>query len=1000
MKTYKKAYSQGAQTQYAGIAKQSTDSYAAYTIHQYDKIKNTAIPNYSNSGVQEYSDAKGVWCKGIKPKLDFLGDYMLGTENKPRRVVANFYEYLELTNEDGLSAQNKLNRFSQYGDVYQTPQYRGVCIQFESTDGTRAIPAETFITKINATSLRDETGRKVVDDPLTYYSRNGTFADSSRIVSPKPTNLDKVLSNQYWLWYASHTDSGFKVEFKIPGIFSAPEYADDLPKCPTGPLYTSATMLNFVEFNACSDGTSLSCIKSMYEKAGGKEEGTWFPKGVDEPADVVFKDSKRTIRRSPEEVLEYFKEEKAIALGTSPILTALTAEQKAERMNQASIRLMGKSVVSPCQTVVDAPAPGGLVIQNLTGNLPVKCLDEIYRQTYDSSFAPTTYSDIRDRYSGIRKDELALPEIQKNFPYRTCQPTGSWAPIKLNGDINDVAVAEINAAIKAFGAPDSVVGARGVFNKVYQDANGATDKAVQQLAMERCYGVKKKEFVSNCQGIKTKKIRVLLIYNIYIVNMYIQPGGNFITSDKIPEYLPYIQALFPNSTVATLSQLEIIRKKGYVTGGAGWISSPSGYEKKIIKLYTSETGIEDRPNNTGSPLFIYIKTDLDTSQVISNLLTVKDTNQAQLICKTNVDIVDISINKTSLTSTKVFYLNKDDAKWSSTFTLNDAQTILRTIQTVYSSADITSEETLRKVTDNQFGYAGWFKSGTTYKQGYLSSDANGKFTLNIRNTNTEKASMFVTIQTNEEPLTIITKLRTILNNYTAIQGTSAIAKLYDEDDEGKYEYTGTVQSIDVQTLENTNAIVQLLGDGDRVLTQRLATSSTLEFNQIDVVPTLSYRDLEFPAQGTQRIRLESFVGQGWFLTIDGVKGEISKTAATTFTLIPSKSFRSPSSLSPSSLVAKVYTLESGTTKLFRNSSNGIGGTITTNIDANSSWVILPALNGASAFVSLQLANYPRVFLTTQVNADGSYTPLCVELGLSPTDLEKALTCWKLYPSDM
>ena len=203
----------------------------------------------------------------------------------------------------------------------------------------------------------------------------------------------------------------------------------------------------------------------------------------------------------------------------------------------------------------------------------------------------------------------------------------------------------------------------------------------------------------------------------------------------------------------------------------------------------------------------------------------------------------------------------------------------------------------------------------------------------------------------------------------------------------------TAETISSFTTRSTDQIIQLVKN-NRVLTQRLATGSTLEFNQIDVVPVMSYRDLLFPATGSQRIRLESFVGQGWFLNVDGT---ISNQKASTFTLQPSSSF-----LSRSSTVAKIYRLTSAGIRLIRNPTNGIGGMIAgqLNIDANSSWVILPALNGASAFVSLQLANYPRVFLTTQVNADGSYTPLCVEFGQEPTEIEKAFTCWKLYPSDL
>jgi hypothetical protein len=798
-----------------------------------------------------------------------LGAYRVGGEEQPARIVANFYQYLALTNEDGLTAQNRLDRFSQYGDVYQTPQYRGICIQFESTDGTRAIPAETFLMSVNDVALRNAEGQKIPGvDPLSLYSRNGTFADSFRIVSPKPTTDDKLLSNQYWLWYSSHTESGFKIQVKIPGIFSVPQYAEDLSKCPTGPLYTSATMLNFVEFNACSEGTSLSCVQSLYTKAGGTPQGTWFPTAIDQPAEVVFKDSKKTIRRSPEEVLEYLREEKAIAVGNSPILAALTAEEKATRMNLASTRLMGGSVVSPCQTVVDAP--GGLVIQNLQGTLSAKCLDEIYRQTYDG-FAPTTYTGIGERYSGIRKDELALPEIQQEFPYRTCQPTGSWAPIKANGEVNDGAIAEINAAIAAFGG-DSVVAARGVFNRVYQDANGATDKTVQQVAIERCYGVKKKEFVSNCQGIAIDEFRICIV-------------------KAVPT--TYTEVISHNVNTIDLSNVSILSTD--LTGR--WIGRAIDSKIVLFEYPTSATEKE----------YIIVVQDPDPRWI--KMLKIRLRKVAVALDKTRppsnentIQVIQISLNSARHISAS-----------TTTFpTTSDAVTLLW-------NSGTTTEVVLD---DNERGYG--IKN----------------ITLSVR----------------------------------------------------------TAETISSFTTRSTDQIIQLVKN-NRVLTQRLATGSTLEFNQIDVVPVMYYRDLVFPPTGSQRIRLESFVGQGWFLNVDGT---ISNQKASTFTLQSSSSFLSPSSLSPSSTVAKIYRLTSAGIRLIRNPANGIGGMIAGqwNIDANSSWVILPALNGASAFVSLQLANYPRVFLTTQVNTDGSYTPLCVEFGQELTEIEKALTCWKLYPSDL
>ncbi len=866
------AYAKGSQVRNAGYAvvDAALNTYDTYTIHQYANYTDRQIPNHGLVGVQRLNDGspQGVWCYGIKPRLDHLTPSIVDIRTLTSSVVKNFFEYLPLQNEDGLSAIAKENRYSQHGDI-RSPQYRGVCMQFESSDRNirRNIPAERFITMISNTVIRNADGSNAITDPLIYYSRNGTFADSQRILEPKPATegMTDVQSDQYWLWDSDHKKSLFTVECKIPGIFLNPEYAEDLPKCPTGPLYTSKNLLNFVEFQACTNGLTDDCMKKLFESVGmGTTAGTWHPTKPEGAAALRFKDSAKTIERTPTELIDYLKTLRNTARGVGLPASFSPAQSSAE-MNLASLRLIGREIIGPCETLVDQD--GALTVQNKNGPLDATCLDQLYRQTYATGPSPATYQAIGDRYSGIRNDELALPEIQQEFPYRTCQPAGSWAPLRGN-EVNQEAVDQINAAIATYkqsnAGKDSVVAARATLNTVYTDANSTTvDKETQRIAIERCYGIKKKEFVSNCQGVNVDSFRVILL-------------DTFQMNDGM-EIIRLRQIDREEQITISVQSLEL---SGNITTS----------ESAIIQILTQDgTVVFAFFKNKNNPQFI----SMVKFQLLRGLADFNPVDQS------GIPIIEL-ISDGSKTITQ-----------NTTFTFPKNQT---EAQTAWKNGGPVS---------NNYGIK--------------------NIVLNI--------------------------------SYTAPQTLSTFA-----------------------TTSN-NQIIQLVRD-NRILTQRLAKGEPIEFNQIDLTPQLSYRDLVFPAPGTQKIRLESFVGQGWFLTQSGMVSNLD--TRTTFTLKPSTV---GSQTSTRENTAKVYQLEgSRNAFLTRTSSGGVQvgpvADINWNGAANSSWVILPALNQASAFVSLQLANYPTVFLITEIQPNGTYAPKCVDIGTNPTELQKALTCWRLYSSDL
>ncbi len=865
------AFSKGSQVRNAGYAlDESSNTYDPYTIHQYPNYIDDTVPNYGTVGVVKITETAptGVWCYGIKPKRTHITPFTLGNRTLAGSVVQNFYEYMALTNEDGLSADAKRSRYSQYADI-QTPQYRGVCLQFESNQNgiQRSIPVERFITMVSDRQVRNSNGTSVSGmNPLLYYSRNGTFADSQRIVEPKPVSpgMSRVLTDQYWIWAADHTKSGFTIECKIPGIFLNPYYSEDLPKCPTGPLYTSKNLLNFVEFDACTNGLTIECMKRLFETIGaGIEAGTWYPTKSEGETALRFKDSRQTIERTPTELIDYLKTLRATANGLG-LSETLTPAEKAAAMNDASMKLIGREIVSACETLVDAG--GVLTIQNKTGNLDAQCLDQIYRQTYATGSLPATYQSIGDRYSGIRSNELALPEIQQEFPYRTCQPAGSWAPLR-GGEINQDAVRQINEAIATYrrtnAGVDSVAAARAVLDQVYQNANDAgVDKTTQQIAIERCYGIRKREFVSNCQGVNIDTIRIMFMDTLQMTD-----GMEIIRlrqTDREEQITISVQSLELSGNVSTS-------------------------ESKIIQTQTTD----------GIIVFMIFKNKNNPQSIsIIRFELMKGLADFNPVDQSGIPMIELISN--------------------------GSKTITQTTSFIFPN-NATEAQNL------------WNRGGTV-----SNTYAIKNLVLNI--------------------------------SYTAPQVLTTIS-----------------------TTAN-NQIIQLVRN-NRILTQRLARGEPIEINSIDLTPQLSYRDLVFPAPGTQKIRLESFVGQGWFLTRSGVISNLD--TRTTFTLKPAAlglpPTGAPSGSQPN--VAKLYRLEGTVGSVLTRTPTGImvGPDIG---NANSSWVILPALNQASAFISLQLANYPTFFLITEIQNNGTYAPKCVDIGTNPTELQKALTCWRLYSSDL
>lgn len=512
----------------------------------------------------------GVWCYGIKPKLAFVTNpttvpsSLNPTTTIFTTAVAPFYTYYTQTNDAQVTAGDKLTRAFQNGDDNGAPNYRGIAVQIEmnesgasaDTVNRRRESAELFMTGVYSNDLDNATFtnfynsntmamEKTLDarlystaNPTGIYRRAGTFSTSSQIDAPKPSTASKMIENAYWIWGRDHESNKFVFEVEVPGYFRDPQTAEDNVKCNRGPMLVDRKFINMMMSSACNAGpNSLDCISEIFRRVGGNlARGTWSPQhpqnGPENIRRLYYADypdlsSPRTVSEI-EAFLQTYADRAQKARGFSE--DANTPELRRREMNEASRYLYGSDAISPCERIVETTNDQGqsvFVVTSMAAPFSADCLDFMYRRTTGEATASmpgATYNDIRMRYSGIAPNEPAADSLRTDFPYQTCQASGSWAPIGQDGKVNTVAVTEINRAIADIcNAPSSsgcvegpnstsrsVFKAAAVFNNIYQNSYGGAGitENQQATALERCYGIRKKTNPVRCTGLNVSQIRI------------------------------------------------------------------------------------------------------------------------------------------------------------------------------------------------------------------------------------------------------------------------------------------------------------------------------------------------------------------------------------------------------------------------------------------------------------------------------------------------------------
>ncbi len=478
-------------------------------------------------------DASGAWLYGVKPSAGFVKLEQIGaddsTEVDPK--ISNFYTYYTQTTSSDASVSPDVKTSKYFLESNNAsialPNYRGICIQMEqnTTPSSISVGIENYITKVGTATIDSN-----IINRLQKYSRNGPFNGSERIKLPT-TDLTTgpyatMNQNQYWLWSPHEGDTQsavFDFTFVVPGFFEIPTHTEDQSKCLNSVLFDTKAHLDMAVPSVCDTSTDPSdeCIASLFQKAGGdlmNGELSPLKSGITNDDNLkYFRFAKPTQKRSAAQIQDVLNNIKKRMRGEG--LANFTDAERIAEMNKASKQLIGRDAVGPCQELMETDLGIKIVAKKLGANgYDAKCLDFLYRNTTgDSNNTVTalrdgTYRDIGAFFSGLKWPSEYNGTDESTYPYRACQPAGSWAPIK-NGIDNTQAIKAINDEIGALNVTglSDIEKAIKVFNDLHETANSNTisDAAKQELAIERCYGIKKKTFVTNCNGILGTMLKIM-----------------------------------------------------------------------------------------------------------------------------------------------------------------------------------------------------------------------------------------------------------------------------------------------------------------------------------------------------------------------------------------------------------------------------------------------------------------------------------------------------------
>ena len=466
-------------------------------------IMQASNPMCGPSGIVDYKGSWNnlgmSWCNGIKPP------------NSTRQEI--FYTYVHSFFESlAGSTPSQAEQpyiWSEHGDKYQAPYFRGVLLQWENASGpvNRVAGFESSIVAVNSVPTDKTTG---INRGLRKL---GTFSGSSMISAPKPMPGGVMGTNQYWLWGNIATDQVARFDVKVPGVFLDPYYKDDIAIAPSGPLITKPETADFLKLDPCMEAGqkagaySMKCLNNLFVSSGGdpingklvKENGGLKQLNAKGDSDAISNYLSNLF------LLVTTGKDRNGVLGSSTTI------------NEAAQLMFGMDLMTPCEDVAQ-DAAGNIMLMKKLGSLEADCLDYLWMNTGsdrdrgDESYGSkttlkNTYESIGARFSGLRKNEGSNAS-RKQYPFQTCQRSGTFAPVSKDGALNIKSIQSVNARAATARSKSCATNSRDprcqtgsavdfvqdFYNSIFKSANTSADASSEEShvdALAQCYGINK-----------------------------------------------------------------------------------------------------------------------------------------------------------------------------------------------------------------------------------------------------------------------------------------------------------------------------------------------------------------------------------------------------------------------------------------------------------------------------------------------------------------------------
>jgi hypothetical protein len=491
----------GAQTCGCG----QTTNGVMYPMNSLDHVPGCGAAGVAQCGTtsDSWNQGKGYsWCYGVKPPQSSNG-----TGSYFSQIFAFFNRY---------GKQTEPTSWSEFGEDYQAPAYRGVIMQWESEDGQRIVPFEPSIVLVNgiAPSSTASDGTKTFGN----LRRFGTFAKSTMIISPRPSGA--MLQNQFWIWSNQINSVTMTLNAQVPGIFMDPFYAEDKGIAPRGPLISTPETMKLMRTSPCLRAGeepgkySIECLNTLFRSAGGDPlRGKLATEGGGLTQLLRIGDM--------DAISEYLANQFSIATKGRDAMgnrVGKNRDDQIAQINAAAQKMFGFDLTTPCEDIVE-DATGNMAVIPKSSPYNADCLDFLWMNTGNErergnedrtrdTAIKNTYTTLWDRYSGLRSKEGSA-EKRKAHPFQACQRTGNKAPIGADGKPNSAAIAEANGK----GGMDKI---QNWYNEIHLRANytnpSEVNNPIHKSYMSQCYGVNRVDYapkVKDCDSIPARYVRVL-----------------------------------------------------------------------------------------------------------------------------------------------------------------------------------------------------------------------------------------------------------------------------------------------------------------------------------------------------------------------------------------------------------------------------------------------------------------------------------------------------------